>query len=285
MGALDCERAPSSLARRQAVAAHECDYDGLVPRRDPHAILGVPAGASPATIKAAWRRLARAHHPDLATDADAQAAATRRMAQINAAYAELTGGTAGRSAARAGRAAGGDTGRAGRADPEERADGGAGPDTTSAARAGPPPPPPTRPVTARLDTSELLHPRNATTTDRRAGYRTHPPGQAPRRARSGAAEPPRASDPTGPLERRRRGRRRVDPSLDAALATEVPFGKFHGATLGEIAATEPSYVDWIARTITRDPDLVAAARVVVADLDRSGVSRPVRAGARPGSAD
>jgi hypothetical protein len=43
------------------------------------------------------------------------------------------------------------------------------------------------------------------------------------------------------------------------------FGKFHGRTLGEIAALERTYLEWVERTITRDPDLVAAARVV---LDR-----------------
>ena len=43
------------------------------------------------------------------------------------------------------------------------------------------------------------------------------------------------------------------------------FGKFHGSTLGEIAALERTYLEWVERTITRDPDLVAAARVV---LDR-----------------
>ncbi len=61
----------------------------------------------------------------------------------------------------------------------------------------------------------------------------------------------------------------------------MDFGKFRGHTLGEIAAFEPSYVDWVARTITRDPELVAAARVVQADLDRRGVIRRVRE-ARPG---
>jgi hypothetical protein len=45
----------------------------------------------------------------------------------------------------------------------------------------------------------------------------------------------------------------------------IVFGKFHGHTLGEIAALEPTYLAWVERTITRDPDLVAAARVV---LDR-----------------
>jgi len=45
----------------------------------------------------------------------------------------------------------------------------------------------------------------------------------------------------------------------------IVFGKFHGHTLGEIVALEPTYLAWVERTITRDPDLVAAARVV---LDR-----------------
>jgi hypothetical protein len=54
---------------------------------------------------------------------------------------------------------------------------------------------------------------------------------------------------------------------------ELTFGKFHGHTLGQVAAFEPSYVDWLARTVTRDPELVAAARVVQADLDDRRVAR------------
>ncbi len=60
------------------------------------------------------------------------------------------------------------------------------------------------------------------------------------------------------------------------MAHVVEFGKFRGHTLGEIGAFEPSYVDWMVRTITRDPELVAAARVVKADLDDRGVPRRVR---------
>ena len=53
-------------------------------------MLGVPVDASPATIKAAWRRLAREHHPDVVgVDPAASRAATRRMAEINAAYEDL----------------------------------------------------------------------------------------------------------------------------------------------------------------------------------------------------
>ena len=48
-------------------------------------------GFDPARIKAAWRRLARANHPDLTGDDPAASrVATRRMAEINDAYAALT---------------------------------------------------------------------------------------------------------------------------------------------------------------------------------------------------
>ena len=63
------------------------------------------------------------------------------------------------------------------------------------------------------------------------------------------------------------------PTLEAAGATIIPFGKFHDHSLGQIAAFEPSYIDWLANTITRDPELVAAARVLQADLDERGVAR------------
>ena len=79
----------------------------------------------------------------------------------------------------------------------------------------------------------------------------------------------------GPLERDRVRNFRPPPlpPLDAARDHELPFGKFRGHTLGQVAAFEPSYVDWLARTITRDPELVAAARSVQADLDHRGVVR------------
>ena len=63
------------------------------------------------------------------------------------------------------------------------------------------------------------------------------------------------------------------PALSDAQSLVVEFGKFHGHTLGEIAAFEPSYIDWLAGTITRDRDLLAAARVLKHDLDERGVPR------------
>lgn len=235
-------------------------------KRDPHVVLGVAEGADAVEIKAAWRRLARANHPDLTGDDPAASrAATRRMAEINDAYAVLTRDGAG-ARSRAGGAAPGFDG------------------TSDAARrgGGPPRARPTRPVTGRVDTSGTFRPRNDTVPSGtpgmpgvRTGRATVLPGQPPLRGERVRQEPPRASTPTGPMERGRvrHFRRPKPPSLDVAREHVIEFGKFHGHTLGEIAAFEPSYIDWVAGTVTRDPDLVASARVLQADLDRRGVTR------------
>ena len=218
--------------------------------------------ASPATVKAAWRRLARANHPDLnAGDPVAARAATARMVEINAAYERLRdGGPAGLP-----RSANGTS-------PGAAADAAAfDASGTRRGTGGVPPPRPTRPVTAHLDTSEVLHARNRTTSEpggssRRASFGQHGSlGQPARRSRAADLGPRRASDSDRPAPPwpgpQLPGPGATDPR-DLALATEMTFGKFHGHTLGQIAAFEPSYIDWVSGTITRDPELVAAARVV-----------------------
>ena len=234
-------------------------------RRSPHAVLGVTPGATQAVIKAAWRRLARENHPDLSGgDPAAASAATRRMVEINAAYEELRRDGAARR------------GKAGDERSDEATHGFAAA-TGHARPGGPPPPRPTRPVTGRVDTSGTFRPRNQTVGDGPSVGRVYTTGPIPRRNGS-RREPPRASDPTGPLHRGRvhRFRPPEPPPLDAARDREMVFGKFRGHTLGEIADFEPSYIDWIASTIMRDPELVAAARVLCDDLDRRGVSRARR---------
>jgi hypothetical protein len=230
-----------------------------VAKRDPHEVLGVARGADPTRIKAAWRRLARAHHPDLTGDDPAASrVATRRMAEINDAYAALTRGLA-----------------------DEPIDAGPPADMGGGAkrRGGPPPPRPTRPVTGRVDTTSTFRPRNQTTPRAPGGPYPNghdaPLGQPPLRGQRVRQEAPRASTPTGPAERARirNFRRPRPPRLDRALEHVIEFGKFHGHTLGQIASFEPSYIDWVAGTVTRDPELVAAARVVQADLDARGVGR------------
>ncbi len=146
-----------------------------------------------------------------------------------------------------------------------------------ARRGGPPPPRPTRPVTGRVDMSGTYRARNQALGN--AARRTTLPGQPPLRNNPVRREPPRASTPTGPLvrDRLRHFRRPPAPALHEAEAMVIEFGKFHGHTLGQIAAFEPSYLDWVAGTVSHDPDLVSAARVIQADLDRRGVPRRVHA--------
>jgi hypothetical protein len=129
-------------------------------------------------------------------------------------------------------------------------------------------------VTGRVDTTDTFRPRN-TTTSRGGGLRGQ---RISRTERDTDREPPRASQPTGPMERARihRFQPPAPPSIDAAREVELEFGKFRGHTLGEVASFEPSYVDWLAHTITRDRELVAAARVIRDDLDRRGVIRRPR---------
>jgi hypothetical protein len=268
-GARRSVAAPPRRRNRVVLCAASAGYGdtlGDVPK-DPHLVLGVEPGTPPDAIKAAWRALARQHHPDLTGD-DPEIArrATRRMAEINAAYAALTrAGTSERAQrSRDPRAAG------------ERSATPRGPWQAG----GPPPPPRTRPVTGRVDTSATFHPRNQTTTP--PGVRLPLNGQAP--PRGDRTEPElRASQPSGPMERARRADHVAPepPALEEALDTEITFGKFHGHTLGEIAAFEPSYIDWLAGTIVRQPEVAMAARVIAAELDRLGIRR-VHRPARPG---
>jgi hypothetical protein len=72
------------------------------------------------------------------------------------------------------------------------------------------------------------------------------------------------------------------PTLQEARETVLNFGKFHGYTLGEVELLDPAYIDWIARTITRDRDMVIRARLIEEEMDRSGVGRPSRAATAAG---
>ena len=247
-------------------------------RGNPYRVLDVRTTASTAAIKRRWRELAREHHPDRAAgDSEEAAQLTARMARINAAYDLLR-----------------DPGRRARFDssPEgrrARAAEGAGAEASfeqfvtyaeAAGYGGPPPPPRTPPVTARYDTSASFRPRNS---------RLHEPartmrGQHPPDRRDSERERDlRASTPTGPVQRRR-GPPQPAPTLQAARETVLSFGRFHGYTLGEVELLEPAYLHWIARTITRDRELVQKARVILADLDERDVERRTQPAA-PGFGD
>ncbi len=231
-------------------------------RGDPYRVLDVRHDATPEEIKRRWRELAREHHPDrAANDGEERARLTTRMARINAAYDMLR-------------------------DPVRRARFDASPGArrerasewrTGGETPGPPPPPPSPPVTAYFDTSALFRRRNATAAHRRSVPRD---GQPPLDRRSFSHRRDlRASQPTGPAHRSYDPARVRLPSLNEARATVLGFGRYHGLTLGEVAEREPTYIDWIAATITRDRDLVARARVIASDLDEQGIERRPRVSA------
>jgi len=227
-------------------------------RGDPYRVLDLRHDASPDEIKRRWRDLAREHHPDRAgSDTEQRDRLTTRMARINAAYDVL------RDPVR--RARYDSTPHARR----ERYAESRHPDD----RPGPPPPPPSAPVTARFDTSASFRRRNGP-----LGYRSSPlPGHVPvdwREHRNGPDL--RASRPNGPVHRRVDPASLKVPSLAESRATILGFGRFCGLTLGEVADREPTYIDWIASTITRDRDLVLRARVVANDMDERGVERRPR---------
>jgi curved DNA-binding protein CbpA len=239
-----------------------------MPPRNPFTVLELSLDASTDAIKAAWRRLARQHHPDVISgDQVIERRATRRMAEINAAYHELSDPERRRQhreeairEARAGE-------RPGTAAP------GATPQAADRHRAWAPQPRPDHSITARIDFSPLLRPRNSTLQPL---DRSLLPGLPPRPRSAEDREPPRASTPSGPTHRRPGPTLEGDlPALAEALETPMRFGKFAGLTLGDVADLEPTYVDWIVRTIDRDPEVLLAARVVLRYLERSGpVRRP-----------
>lgn len=231
-------------------------------RGDPYRVLDVRHDAPADEIKRRWRELAREHHPDRAAhDAEERERLTTRMARINAAYDVL------RDPVRRARYDASPLARRERAS-EGRSPGGS---------VGPPPPPPAPPVTAHFDTSALFRKRNGISSRRRAILRS---GQQPiDRRLFQRGRDLRASQPNGPVHRTIDPASIRVPSLDEARATVLGFGRFHGLTLGEVAEREPTYIDWIAATITRDRDLVTRARVIASDLDAKGVERRPRVSA------
>ena len=245
---------------------------------DPFRVLGVDPEVTDAALKRRWRELVREHHPDRSGDPAETERLTRKVARINAAYDALRDPVR-RDDYRARSRANGWWEGAGRGAGGSASAGAPFSGSPDGRMPGPPPPPPTRPVTQRVDTTSGYRRRNATTSSSRAGLRGHRPVSS--RDLQPDQEPLRASDPNGPVHRRRGGRRPRLPDLPESRAMVLEFGRFRGHTLGEVEAFEPTYVDWLARTITRDRDLVMAARVIQADMDERGVERRWREPAAP----
>ena len=161
---------------------------------DPYVILGVSRQASDATIAAAYRQLARRHHPDVAGE-DATAA----MMRINAAFDTIK--TAQRRLEWAGRETWS----------WDAAPATAGEHSSASAAPPAPPPPPAAPETHVPD------PETIASRDR-LRWR-------PERDGTGGAGPP-PGRPSGSV---------------------LPFGRHIGWSIGEIARSDPGYLEWLAQ--------------------------------------
>ncbi len=196
-------------------------------RIDPYKVLQVDSEAEDEVIQAAYRRLARKYHPDLATTPGAEA----RMAAINAAW-ELIGDPAAREAFDRTRLPleHAPAARPGQAPTSEAGPGATGGAPTSADAAGAPPRhnPIRRPAPRSPGSSESTQPPETVSRDWTSGRSTQGGGfdESMRAAEGfGAAGPP-PGRPSG---------------------TVLNFGRYAGWSLGEVARTDLEYIEWLDR--------------------------------------
>jgi curved DNA-binding protein CbpA len=213
---------------------------------DPYKVLQVDPEAEDEVIQAAYRRLARKYHPDLAKSPDA----ADRMARINAAW-EMIGETPARAAyddRRARDAAGGGPPADRQERPTAAADGAPGP-------AAPQPGPTTRSRSAAPPPPETV------SRDWTSGRSSHGGGYTDSmrtKEGTGAAGPP-PGEPSGSV---------------------LNFGRYAGWSLAEVARHDLEYIEWLDRApIGRnyrhelDGILRAAGRRRSADADADVTDR------------
>ena len=186
---------------------------------DPYKVLQVDSEAEDEVIQAAYRRLARKYHPDLAATPEAAA----RMSAINAAW-ELIGDPAARAAFDRSRTAKPDTRHGG----DDRA-------PASAAKARP------RPGSAA------------------AGVGPGPRRRDPRAPSGGAAREPEIVSPDWTSGRSSQGggydesmhtaqgHGAAGPPPGRPSGTVLNFGRYAGWSLGEVARHDLEYIEWLDR--------------------------------------
>lgn len=190
---------------------------------DPYKVLQVDPEAEDEVIQAAYRRLARKYHPDVAADAESAA----RMTAINAAW-DLLGDPTRRAAHDRERAAV-------RSSAGTGPSAGAGPSAATTAP-GPRPAAPGAgpfPAGARPATADARpaapRPPETVSSDWTSGRSTHGGGYDPARMGTpdglGAAGPP-PGNPSG---------------------TVLTFGRYANWSLGEIARSNVEYLEWLDR--------------------------------------
>lgn len=183
---------------------------------DAYKVLQVDPEAEDEVIKAAYRRLARKYHPDLAAGPEAAA----RMAAINAAWA-LIGEPPARAAYDLARSAGGGRPAGPRRSWSPTADGGAGNRPGAGGEAGPAPQ--GQPQATRERPPETV------SRDWTSGRSTQG---------GGFDESMRAADGLGA----------AGPPPGRPSGSVLNFGRYNGWSLGEIARRDLEFIEWLDRT-------------------------------------
>ena len=179
---------------------------------DAYKVLQVDPEAEDEVIVAAYRRLARKYHPDIAPDAESAA----RMTAINAAW-EAIGDPARRAAYDRSRAAGGAASVGASASASPPADARTRPGPSESGFGGRPPVPP-RPHEPETVSRDWTSGRSSVGGGYEPSMRTNDG--------TGAAGPP-PGNPSGSV---------------------LTFGRYLGWSLGEIARADLEYIEWLDRT-------------------------------------
>jgi curved DNA-binding protein CbpA len=177
---------------------------------DPYKTLQVDPEAEDEVIQAAYRRLARKYHPDVAPGAEAAA----RMAAINAAW-ELIGEPAARAAFDRKRAA-------------------AATRPPSSAGQAPAPPPASRPTSPASPTGQAP----PSTAGQRPPETVSPDWTSGRSSYGGGYDD---------SMRRTDGYGAAGPPPGRPSGTVLNFGRYAGWSLGEIARHDMEYIEWLDR--------------------------------------
>jgi curved DNA-binding protein CbpA len=186
---------------------------------DPYKVLQVDSEAEDEVIQAAYRRLARKYHPDLAATPEAAA----RMSAINAAW-ELIGDPAARAAF--------DRSRSPKPDTRQ---GGADQAPASSAKSGPGPgqPRPASPGSGRSDPAKT--PSGAASREPEI---VSPDWTSGRSSQGGGYD---ESMHTA------QGHGAAGPPPGRPSGTVLNFGRYAGWSLGEVARHDLEYIEWLDR--------------------------------------
>ena len=185
----------------------------MAERRDPYKVLQVDPEADAEVIQAAYRRLAQKYHPDLATDADADAFA--RMVALNEAWSILR-------------------------DPELRAAHDRARAAAAAAPTGRPQPAADRQRPPRTAETSKGSARGAVPGGTATAPETVSADWTSGRSNSGSGYDPETMH-------LREGFGAAGPPPGNPSGSVMNFGRYAGWSLGEIARSDIEYVEWLDR--------------------------------------